>query len=161
MPDTGILDFEMSELLLSRIFFGNCFRLLNAMDRRVCTTGFHVILFFPRKKPHVSHEVFRRPRVVVRLGDELECRICALGSVHGCARGRVHVCVASHGGFRARRASRRRCSASLWLLVASVACQHCWGQQARCWAWAGMRQRVACWGFIALLRFGRVGRVGI
>ena len=63
MPDTGILDFEMSELLLSKIFFGNCFRLLNAMHRRVCTTGFHVILFFPRKKPHVSHEVFRGPRI--------------------------------------------------------------------------------------------------
>ena len=40
----------MSELLLSRIFFGNCFRLLNAMDRRVCTTGFHVILFFSSKE---------------------------------------------------------------------------------------------------------------
>ena len=50
MPDTGILDFEMSELLLSRIFFGNCFRLLNAMHRRVCTTGFHVILIFSSKK---------------------------------------------------------------------------------------------------------------
>ena len=40
----------MSELLLSKIFFGNCFRLLDAMHRRICTTGFHVILFFPSKK---------------------------------------------------------------------------------------------------------------
>ena len=69
----------MSELLLSRIFFGNCFRLLNAMDRRVCTTGFHVILFFPRKKLHVSHVVFRRPWVYARYRWPQQQRLlCAL-----------------------------------------------------------------------------------
>ena len=38
----------------------------------VCTTGFHVILFFPlKKKPHVSHEVFRRPRIPAHVAQDV------------------------------------------------------------------------------------------
>ena len=65
----GILDFEMSELLLSRIFFGSCFRKLNAMHRRVCTTGLHVINkvyghWIPMNKNSIAPCSFCMSRVV-------------------------------------------------------------------------------------------------
>ena len=67
----GILDFEMSELLLSRIFFGSCFRKLNAMHRRVCTTGLHVINnvyehWIPMNKNSIAPCSFCMSRVVFR-----------------------------------------------------------------------------------------------